>query len=319
MTALEVHLCVVFCCPQDLDAADSLPDDIWEPLPANIKADTILRGLLTFTVIILTTGGTWPASLTNLDAIKVFLMTMILQELTARGFAVIVSKISSVHAKWGNGPRSSRPVNLTVALSDPTSILPHICQLFAYSPLIVNVPGGSYAEVTSGSGHAGLVLRVSCLAPSGNLLSKSISDMYGFIRVSPGGALGKDVVKHVVQQYNKNKSPQLWTDIIYFDSDRSQVILANNSELPGNDYVMVVTGCTILDRRSFTAPIRRICQANLGVAASVLPESRIFTLIRLHPGGSQPVMQRKRVLPPAQSDAGAPVSKRSALHHGVAV
>lgn len=245
------------------------------------------------------------------------MMTIILQELTARGFAAIVNKCSSVHAKWGNGPRSSRPVSLTVALLDPMPIVPVICQLFAYSPLLVNVPAGSYAEVTSGSGHSGLVLRISCLTPPGNFLSKSVNEMYAFIRVSPGGALGKDVVRHVVEQYNKHKSPNPWTRIEYFDSDRSQVIMANDRELPGNDYIMVVMGCTILDRRSFAAPIRRICQSKLGIDASVLPESRIFTLIRLHPGGSQPVVQRKRGLAAEQSAAGAPVSKRSAVRPGV--
>ena len=41
---------------------------------------------------------------------------------------------------------------------------------------------------------------------------------------------------------------------------------------------------------------------------------------RRSPGGLvtavEPVMQRKRVLPPAQSGAGAPLSKRSAVHPG---
>ena len=80
---------------QELDEPETLDAAAWAPVPANMATPAgVLRGLITFTITILTLNGAWPA--TNLEATKLVLMTLIMDYLVAHRLATVAQHIASV-------------------------------------------------------------------------------------------------------------------------------------------------------------------------------------------------------------------------------
>lgn len=232
------------------------------------------------------------------------LMTLIIDYLLNNGMERLVREIVSVHATRKGDPKDTlaiRPISLTVALAHATAVMDVIVQLMIASPLFLTIPAGTYASAVVGSANPPMLLKVFCYATANSWISKFINESYAFIRVSPGGTLSMNVVRNIVEQFNSKRATPLFTEMLHMDSDRSQTVVIRDQPLPGNDYVIVVRGCTFTDKVSFQVPLRSILQNVLGSLAASQPELKTFTLFRFVPGDLS--KKKKRVAPPAESSA----------------
>ena len=133
-------------------------------------------------------------------------------------------------------------------------------------------------------------------APASMWLGRMLSE-YSYIRVSPGGSLGMDILRHILVQYNaENPAGRLFRNLLDFVPDMSQAVLVNGTVIPGNDFIAVVSGCNVerfSQPISFNAPLDRILGAGFAQVRGLPPSKRI-TLTKVAVGGGYRSGQRKR-------------------------
>ena len=280
---------------------------------------------MTWTVSILTIAATWPSS--NLQAVKQLVMSTMcdfLRSVHDAGYGSIVDRIYSVHARFdtSTGSVDAHPLRLTITLNEADNILDCLAKLLFNSPLLVSVPAGSFAQVVEEEvSSSTLLLKVNVFVPASSWLGELMDQKYTFLRVSPGGSMGRDFVRGILQQFNAHcPTGPMFDQLLSFDADRSQAIMLEDVEVPGNDYVALVSGCKQFDRITFEAPVKRLLQQipAFQPVAAAFPETKRFTISRLsfYIGGVAAAQRKKRGLSPAAAADPECQSSQHRARHG---